>query len=49
MDRLAVGDPIIELSDLYYFYVILGEKAPTVAEKFMGFPMTPRVALCDCS
>ncbi len=37
MDRLAVGHPIIELSDLYYFYVILGEEAPTVVEKFMGF------------
>ena len=37
MDRLAVGHPIIELSDLYYFYVILGEESPTVVEKFMGF------------
>lgn len=37
MDRLAVGHPIIELSDLYYFYVILGEEAPAVVEKFMGF------------
>lgn len=37
MDRLAVGHPIIELSDLYYFYVILGEEDPTVVEKFMGF------------
>ena len=25
MDRLATGHPIIEISDLYYFYVILGE------------------------
>ena len=37
MDRLAVGHPIIELSDLYYFYVILGEESPAVIEKFMGF------------
>ena len=37
MDRLAVGHPIIELSDLYYFYVILGEESPDVVEKFMGF------------
>lgn len=37
MDRLAVGHPIIELSDLYYFYVILGEESPAVVEKFMGF------------
>ena len=37
MDRLSVGHPIIELSDLYYFYVILGEESPAVVEKFMGF------------
>ena len=37
MDRLAVGHPIVELSDLYYFYVILGEEDPAVVEKFMGF------------
>lgn len=37
MDRLAVGHPIIELSDLYYFYVILGEESPAVIENFMGF------------
>ena len=37
MDRLAVGHPIVELSDLYYFYVILGEDDPTVVERFMGF------------
>lgn len=37
MDRLAVGHPIIELSDLYYFYVILGEDDPSVVERFMGF------------
>ena len=37
MDRVSIGHPIIELSDLYYFYVILGEDDPTVVEKFMGF------------
>ena len=37
MDRLAVGHPIVELSDLYYFYVILGEDDPSVVENFMGF------------
>ena len=37
MDRLATGHPIVELSDLYYFYVILGEDDPSVVERFMGF------------
>lgn len=37
MDRLAVGHPIVELSDLYYFYVLLGEDDPGVIERFMGF------------
>ena len=37
MDRVSVGHPILELSDLYYFYVILGEDDPSSVEKFMGF------------
>ena len=37
MDRLATGHPILELSDLYYFYVLLGEDEPVVVERFMGF------------
>jgi thiamine kinase-like enzyme len=37
MDRVSMGHPIIEISDLYYFYVILGEEEPEVVEKFMGF------------
>ncbi|MCR4589840.1 MAG: HD domain-containing protein [Lachnospiraceae bacterium] len=37
MDRLSVGDPIVEISDLYYFYVVLGEDDPSVVEDFMGF------------
>ncbi len=37
MDRLSTGHPIIEISDLYYFYVVLGEDDPAVVEKFMGF------------
>ena len=37
MDRLATGHPILELSDLYYFYVLLGEDDPGVVERFMGF------------
>ncbi|MBO6109187.1 MAG: HD domain-containing protein [Eubacterium sp.] len=37
MDRLSIGHPILELSDLYYFYVLLGEDDPVVIERFMGF------------
>lgn len=37
MDRLAVGHPIVELSDLCYFYVILGEEDPSAVEEFKGF------------
>ena len=37
MDRLSTGHPILELSDLCYFYVILGEEDPAVVENFMGF------------
>ena len=37
MDRVSRGHPIAEISDLYYFYVILGEDDPAVIEKFMGF------------
>ena len=37
MDRISRGDPVAEISDLYYFYVILGEDDPAVVEKFMGF------------
>ena len=37
MDRLATGHPILELSDLYYFYVLLGTDDPCVIERFMGF------------
>lgn len=37
MDRVAVGHPIAEISDLYYFYVVLGEEKPSVVEEFMGF------------
>ncbi len=37
MDRISVGHPIIELSDLYYFYITLGEDDLAVVENFMGF------------
>lgn len=37
MSRLSTGHPIVEISDLYYFYVVLGEEDPAVVEKYMGF------------
>ncbi len=37
MDRISRGNPFVELCDLYYFYIILGEEDPSVVEKFMGF------------
>lgn len=37
MDRISTGHPIAEISDLYYFYVVLGEDDPSVVEDFMGF------------
>ena len=37
MDRVSRGHPIAELSDVYYFYVVLGEDDPMVIENFMGF------------
>lgn len=37
MDRVSTGHPIAEISDFYYFYIILGEDNPAVVEKFMGF------------
>ena len=37
MDSMSTGHPIVEISDLYYFYVVLGENDPTVVEDFMGF------------
>ena len=37
MDRLSRGNPIAEIADLYYFYVVLGEDDASVVEDFMGF------------
>ena len=44
MDRISIGHPIIELSDLYYFYVVLGEDDPFIVEKFMGFSYSTSLA-----
>ena len=37
MDRMSTGDPIIEISDLCYFYEIMGEEDPEIVSDFMGF------------
>ena len=37
MDRVSRGHPVAEISDLYYFYVVLGEDDPQVVEDYMGF------------
>lgn len=37
MDRLSVGHPLVELSNLCYYYSVLGEDNPAVVEDFMGF------------
>ena len=37
MDRLSTGHSIVDISGLYYFYVVLGEGDPSVVEDFMGF------------
>ena len=37
MDRLSSGHPLVEIGDLYYYYVVLGEEDPAVVEEFMGF------------
>lgn len=48
MDRVSIGHPIAEISDLYYFYVILGEDDPSVVEKFMGFSYDTSVQFFNC-
>ena len=47
MDRISRGHPIFELSDLYYFYVVLGEDDPSVVEKFMGFSYDTALSFFD--
>ncbi|MBR0145662.1 MAG: HD domain-containing protein [Eubacterium sp.] len=47
MDRMSTGHPIAELSDLMYFYQILGEDDPAVVEDFMGFPYATALQFFD--
>lgn len=37
VDRMSVGDPILDISGMYLFYVGYAESSPQVIEKFMGF------------
>ena len=37
VDRIAIGDPIVDLSSLYLFYVGYEELDPKIIEDFMGF------------
>ena len=48
MDRVSMGHPVVELSDLCYFYVILGEDDPSVVEKFMGFSYDTAKRFFNC-
>ena len=47
MDRISTGHPVAELSDLMYFYQILGEDDPSVVEKFMGFSYSTALRFFD--
>ena len=48
MDRVSRGHPIVEIADLYYFYVVLGEDDPSVVENFMGFSYETSLKFFDC-
>jgi len=47
MDRVSMGHAIVDISDLYYFYVMLGEDDPSVVENFMGFSYATAQRLFD--
>ncbi|MDO4807387.1 MAG: HD domain-containing protein [Coriobacteriales bacterium] len=47
MDRVSRGHPIVELADLYYFYVVLGQDDPSIVENFMGFSYETSKRLWD--
>ena len=48
MDRLSKGNPMAEISSLYYFYVVLGEHDPSVLESFMGYSCETARQFFDC-
>ena len=37
MDRISMGNPIIDVAGIYMFYVAKGERDPKVVEDYMGF------------
>jgi len=37
LDRMSVGNPVVDLSGIYAFYVAYGEDDPKVVENYMGF------------
>ena len=39
---------MVEISDLYYYYVVLGENDPSVIENFMGFSYETSMRFFDC-
>lgn len=47
MDRLSYGHPIGEISDLYYFYKVLGEDDQIATEKFMGYSYKTELKFYD--
>ena len=47
MDRISTCHPIAEISDLMYFYQILGEDDPAVVENFMGFSYSTALRFLD--
>ena len=48
LDRISTGHPIAEISDLYYFYVVLGEDDPSVIENYMGLSYQTARQFFDC-
>lgn len=37
MDRVSLGNPIMDVAGIFMFYVVKGERDPKVVEDFMGF------------
>ena len=44
VDRMAVGDPIVDLSSMYLFYVGYAELDPKIIEDFMGISVKTAAA-----
>lgn len=48
VDRMAIGDPILDLSSLYLFYVGYAELDPAIIEDFMGFSAQTAQTFYQC-